>query len=220
MRVREGDRSVAGFRGWLSGRGSCAAAVVAVVVGMPLVGAAHAPAALRYWVTRTIPVGGHPEAVAVDPASRTVYVANGYGDTVSVIDEATGAVTRTIRVGASPQAVAVDPAARTVYVTSILAGTVSVIDAATGTVTSTIPVGYFPEGVAVDPAARTVYVTKANQRYGTDTVLVVDEAASTVTATIPVGSEPAGVAVDPDSHTAYVANAGAGTVSVISRCMC
>jgi len=178
MRVRGGGRGAAGFRGWWSARGWCAGVVAVVVGGMPLVVAAHVPAAVRYRVTRTIPVGANPQGVAVDPAARTVYVANQGG------------------------------------------GTVSVIDAATGTVTRTIPVGSLPEGVAVDPAARTVYVTKANQRYGTATVLVVDEAASTVTATVPVGSEPAGVAVDPDSHTAYVANAGAGTVSVISRCTC
>jgi DNA-binding beta-propeller fold protein YncE len=62
---------------------------------MPLVTAAHVPAAVCYRVTRTIPVGGFPDAVAVDSATRTVYVANGAigadsPGTVSVIDAATG----------------------------------------------------------------------------------------------------------------------------------
>lgn len=73
MRVRGGVRSVAGFGGWFSGRGWCAAAVAVVVVvvgGMPLVAAAHAPVAVRYRVTRTIRAGQVPDAVAVDPASR------------------------------------------------------------------------------------------------------------------------------------------------------
>ena len=69
---------------------------------MPLVTAAHAPAAVCYRVTRTIPVGGQPGAVAVDPAARTVYVANAGDGTVSVLDAATGTVTRTIPVGYSP----------------------------------------------------------------------------------------------------------------------
>ena len=40
-------------------------------------------------VTRTIPVGSLPQAVAVDPATRTVYVTNAGDNTVSVIDAAT-----------------------------------------------------------------------------------------------------------------------------------
>ena len=80
--------------------------MVAVAVGMPLVTAAHAPAAVRYRVIRTIPVGSGPDAVAVDPAARTVYVANQDSAAVSVIDAATGAVTRTIPVGSGPDAVA------------------------------------------------------------------------------------------------------------------
>ena len=69
-------------------------------------------------VTRTIPVGRLPAAVAVDPAARTVYVTNQSDNTVSVINAATSTVTRTIPVGRLPAAVAVDPAARTVYVTN------------------------------------------------------------------------------------------------------
>jgi hypothetical protein len=39
-------------------------------------------------VTATIPVGSHPEGVAVDPATDAAYVANSGGDTVSVISAA------------------------------------------------------------------------------------------------------------------------------------
>ncbi len=66
---------------------------------MPLVTAADASAAVRYRVTRTIPAGNGPHAVAVDRSARTVYVANADDDTVSVINAATGTVTRTIPVG-------------------------------------------------------------------------------------------------------------------------
>ena len=52
---------------------------------MPPVTAAHAPAAVRYGVTGTIPVGHGPFGVAVDPGTHTAYVANTFGDTVSVI---------------------------------------------------------------------------------------------------------------------------------------
>ena len=39
-------------------------------------------------VTAAIPVGSHPERVAVDPATDAAYVANSGGDTVSVISAA------------------------------------------------------------------------------------------------------------------------------------
>ena len=110
MRVRGGVRGAAGLGGWLSARGWCAG-LVAVVVGMPLVTAAHAPAAVRYRVTRTIYVGGEPYGGAVDPASRTVYVTNRADNTVSVIDAATGTVPGTIPVGTEPYGVAAAPAA-------------------------------------------------------------------------------------------------------------
>ena len=163
----------------------------------------------------TIPVGTGPEAVAVDPAAGTVYVANTDSGTVSVIDAATSTVTATIRVGTEPYGVAADPAAGTVYVTNYGSNTVSVIDVATGAVTATLPVGSGPYGVAVDPSAGTagtVYVTKISD----NTVSVIDAATSTVTATLPVGSSPDAVAVDPATHAAYVTNQGDNTVSVIS----
>ncbi len=136
--------------------------------GLPLVTAAHAPAAACYEVTRTIPMGAQPSAVAVDPAVRTVYVATGR-DTVSVIDAATNTVARTIPGGDHSWRVAVDPASRTVYVANAFAGTMSVIDAATSTVTATVPVGSYPWGVAVDPVTHTAYVASA----GSHTVSVI-----------------------------------------------
>ena len=127
---------------------------------MPLVTAAHAPAAVRYRVTRTIPVGSYPLGVAVDPAAGTVYVANQGGGTVSVIDAATGTVTGTIPVGSQPFGMAVDPATRTLYVANFGGGTVSVIDAATGTVTGTIPVGrYRSEWRWIRPPAPSTWPT-------------------------------------------------------------
>ena len=52
-----------------------------------------------------VPVGGHPYAVAVDPAAGTVYVTDEGNDTVSVIDAATGTVTAAIPVGTAPDGV-------------------------------------------------------------------------------------------------------------------
>jgi YVTN family beta-propeller protein len=128
MRGRVRDRGVTGLRGWLPVRGRSAAVLAAVVGAMPLVSPPHALAAARYRVTRTIRVGYYPNGVAVDPGTRTAFVANSRDNTVSVIDEATGTVTRTIYLGHyTPYAVAVDPRTHTAYVTNWLYDSVSVI---------------------------------------------------------------------------------------------
>jgi YVTN family beta-propeller protein len=179
-----------------------------------------AAAAATYAVTATIGVGGGPRAVAVDPATNTIYVANNYSDTVSVIDGATNTVTATIAVGAGPEGMVVDPATNTIYVADVRADTVSVIDGATNTVTATIAVGAGPAGMAVDPVTNTVYVANAGDPAVSPTVSVIDEATNTVTATIAASTSPEGVAVDPATNTVYVTNQGTlsnlnGTVSVI-----
>ena len=119
------------------------------------------------------PVGQVAFGVAVDPGTRTVYVASTNphstnGDRVSLIDASTRTVTATVPVGKGPRLVAVDPGTHTVYVVN---GdkTVSVIDASTRTVTATVPVGKNPDWVAVDPATHTVYVTNFN--YNTVSVI-------------------------------------------------
>jgi len=156
-------------------------------------------------------VGKNPGQVAVDPGTHTVYVANSYSNSVSVIDASTRTVTTTVPVGKKPIKVAVDPTTHTVYAANDDDGTVSVIDGSARTVTAIVPVGKNPYGVAVDPGSHTVYV--ANN--GDDTVSVIDASTRTVTATVPVGSTPNEVAVDPGTHTVYVNNDGDGTVSVI-----
>jgi YVTN family beta-propeller protein len=157
--------------------------------------------AATYIVAKTIPVGSEPRAVAVDPTTGNVYVANSNTDTVSVIDEATSIVTNTITVGNGPLGVAVDPTRGEVYVTNDGAASVSVIDESTGTVTNTIAVGAQPYGVAVDPTTGNVYV--ANLASGT--VSVISESTDTVTDTITVGLQPIAIAVDPTTGNVYVA---------------
>lgn len=161
-------------------------------------------------ITATIPVGKHPQGVAVDPTTHTAYVAN-YGDnTLSVIDTTSRIVTGTIPVGQHPQGVAVDPTTHTVCATNNRDDTVSVVDAASRTVRATIPVGTNPWGVAVDPTTHTAYVSNNWD----NSVSVIDLTTDTVVATIPVGINPYGMAVDPTTHTAYVANSD-NAVSVI-----
>ena len=125
-------------------QGRLLALVVLLGLGAPagvIAGGVAASATPVYTVTATIAVGTNPEGVGVDPSTHTVYVANGGGNTVSVIDGTTNTVTATIPVGTNPTGVGVDPSTHTVYVTNLGRNTVSVIDGATNTVTATINVG-------------------------------------------------------------------------------
>ena len=129
-----------------------------------------APPLITRTVTATVPVGGSPRDVTVDPGLHTVYVTTSDDGTVSVIDGSTHRVTAALPVGHGPYGVAVDPGTHTVNVANSNDGTVSVIDGSTNTITTTVPVGKWPYEVAVDPGTHTVYVTNS----GDGTVSVIE----------------------------------------------
>ncbi len=132
------------------------------------------------------PVGKGPAALAVDPATHTVYVENGSningpnagGDTVSVIDTRqcdAQNVSRcrgrwpTITVGNLPSGIAIDERTDTVYVTNFADSTVSVFNGATcngedsfgcDQTPATVPLaaGSGPVGIFADQANSTVYI--------------------------------------------------------------
>ena len=178
-------RSTTGRGGFRLLRALVMATAVGLCMGATLLGAGTVQAATAFPMT-TIGVGHGPTAVAVNPYTHYVYVANSNDGTVSVIDETgdthTGTMTAIIGVGSEPSAVAVDPFApfpsdNNVYVTNFHDNTVSVINESgdvlthTGTVTATIPVGVEPSAVAVDPSTHNVYVTNSYD----GTVSVIDE---------------------------------------------
>ena len=162
-------------------------------------------------VIATVNVGSYPAGVAVNPAGTRAYVANLYGDSVSVIDTSNNTVTATVNVGSYPYGVAVNPAGTRAYVTNSGGNTVSVINTATNLVTATVGVGSNPRGVAVNPAGTLAYVANLSG----NSVSVIDTSNNTVTATVNVGSYPYGVAVNPAGTRAYVANLNGNSVSVI-----
>jgi len=146
------------------------------------------------------PVGLGPSVVAVDPATHTIYVANGYnpngpvrgGNTISVIAgrQCNAAdVARcqgpwpTITVGNNPSGITVDTSTDTLYVANNADGTVSVVDGATCNAFVTFGCGQTP-------------------------------------ATVPVGSAPIGLYADESNHTVYVSNFNDGTVSMIDSATC
>jgi YVTN family beta-propeller protein len=191
----------------------------------------------------TVQVGANPTRVIADPATHTVYVADGGSGAVSVINAVTcnatstsacGQTPATISVGNGPLGLALNHKTHTLYVTNSGDNTVSVINAATCNATSTsgcgqtpatIAVGSGPGVLAVDQATDTIYVPNSNG----NTVSVINGATCNATdtsrcgqapATVTVGSGPGQVAIDKASHTVYVGNFNDGTVSVFNEATC
>jgi YVTN family beta-propeller protein len=174
----------------------------------------QAPPNSQATVTTTIPAGTGPKAVAVNPLTNTIYVANVGSGSVTVISGTTNSTTP-VTVGAQPDAVAVNPLTNKIYVANYSDGTVSVIDGATNAVSTPIPVGSDPTVIAVNTALNQVYVV--NQGSNSVTVLsgATGSTAATVIGTDTVGTNPYAVAVNPVTGLAYVTNQGSNSVSVI-----
>ena len=123
----------------------------------------------------TDPHGTSPIAVAVNPITDKIYVANQRmeGDStgsISVIDGATGTVTHLQDPNADgPNAVAVNPATNLIYVANVLSSNVTVIDGATNAIATVTDLNAAGSGaIAVNPVTNQIYVanSKFQQRNG------------------------------------------------------
>ncbi|HEV2932761.1 MAG TPA: YncE family protein [Streptosporangiaceae bacterium] len=147
----------------------------------------------------TVRVGAFPAAVAVDPVTNMVFVANQdtHPGTVSVIDGNSCEGSRlagcahqpftTTAVGGGPSGVDINPVTDTIYVANAAedsnsvplphGSTLSVINGATCKVTSksgcrpvgTVRVGTDPADVSVDPATNTIYVANTYDHTSAET---------------------------------------------------
>ena len=187
-----------------------------------------------------VPIGGQPHpAVAVDPATNTIYVGTWNGGLL-VIDGRTcngadvsgcGKILATVPVASSASAIAVDQAAGTLYVTSPDPSLVTVIHTSTcsardvsgcaGRMTVTRG-GVDPLAPAGDQASHTLYLADG----GENTVSMINTAACNAVRVTGCGQIPASfpgglaqlLTVDPHSRTLYIV--GSGTLSVISTKTC
>jgi YVTN family beta-propeller protein len=159
--------------------------------------------------TTTVAAAPIPAAVAVNPVTDKIYVANFGSANVTVIDGITESTT-TVAAGANPSAVAVNPVSNKIYVANQSSANVTVIDGITES-TTTVAAGANPSAVAVNPVSNKIYV--ANQ--SSNNVTVIDGVNNTTTTTVAVGSNPVAVAVNPATDKIYVANFHATNVTVI-----
>lgn len=102
-------------------------------------------------VIKEIPLGetDRPMGLAVTEDSRTLYVANGRGGTLSKIDLESGKVVDSVAVGARPWGLALSHDEKRLYTANGPSNDVAVVDVATLRVLTRIAVGDSPWGVAI-----------------------------------------------------------------------
>jgi YVTN family beta-propeller protein len=152
-------------------------------------------------------VGIDPRAVAVDPVTDKIYVADELSAEVTAIDGATNTTT-SIPAGTYPWAVAVNPVTDRIYVANFGSSDVTVIDGATNA-TTLVAAGASPSAVAVNPVTNKVYVADSNG------VTVIDGTTDSTTL-VAAGAGPSAVAVNPVTDRIYAANGQSDNVTVIS----
>lgn len=164
--------------------------------------------AVADWITTTVPVNSDPSAIAVNPVTNKIYVSNGYGDTMQVIDGATNATT-SVSGMSNPQGIAVNPVTNKIFVANTN-NTVTVIDGATNAVAS-VSVGSSTYSISLNPETNKAYAVNGSS----NTVTVID--GSTLdTATVTVGNSPRYAAINPVTNRIYVPNRSGNSVSVIN----
>lgn len=162
-------------------------------------------------IVDTVPVGGEPNDIGVNPVTGRVYVANLGSDSVTVLDGAHGRIVASVPVRRMPIAVGVNATTNRVYVANSGDASVSILDGRDNRVLATVPVGSSPRGIAVDLARNRVYVASAVG----DRVWVIDGATNAVLDRIAVGPLPEGIALDPGAQRLYATSFLGHSVTIV-----
>lgn len=167
----------------------------------------------------SISVGGGPIAMALNPATEKIYVANQNSNSVTVIDANANSVISTIAVGKAPSAVAINAQTNTIYVADRDSADVAVIDGATNIATFVpVPLTGAPDAIAVAPVSGNIYVgTGGNDlgQRGNGILAVIDGATKQVSYPDPTGLfGPIAFAASPLGLRMYVADVRDSDVEV------
>ena len=127
-------------------------------------------------IVDNINASNHPNFVAVNPNTNTIYSTDLTGNQLVVIDGKTDSIITQIPVGSGPYGVDVNPITNKIYVDNEAGSTVSVINGTSNQIFATVPVGSGPYNVAINPNTDRIFVTN----YYSNTVSVIDGSLSTV----------------------------------------
>lgn len=156
-----------------------------------------------------IPVGVAPVAVAVNPVTNKVYVANSGSNTISIINANTGSNT-TLAVAAQPAWVAVNPETNRIYASTLTGANTAVINGSTDTVSATLATGG-AGWTAVNPITDYTYVL----RYGAGDEVNVLQGQAYILTSATRSYQPTALALNPVNNWLYIVHRATGDVTVL-----
>ena len=152
-------------------------------------------------IVGSVEVGFIPNAFAVHPDGRIIYVSAAASGTVSEVDMFTGTVLRTFTVGGTPQDMAVTRDGQRLYVANE-AGYLNEIDLPTGQLAATITLAGGAFGIGVTPDDGQAYVSIPSGGL----VQVFNLQARRLAQTLTVGGTPRRLAFSQQGHIGAIAN--------------
>src|SRR4029453_10473194 len=144
-----------------------------------------------------------------------VFVTDGGGDTLLILDTTSMPMITPIQVGQLPSGVAVRPDGAFAYVANSFSGKVSIINTALESEMGTVPSMMTmagPDAVAVTPNGAQAYVTNRIA----NSVWVINLNTNLIEHTIPLPGNPAGVAITPNGSFAFAAKSSLDVVAQIN----
>ncbi|MGO4883373.1 MAG: YncE family protein [Bryobacteraceae bacterium] len=160
----------------------------------------------NYAFATTLSTGGSPSAIAVNPLTDLVYVANSGTNNVTVVSGASNVTT--LFNNAQSFAVDVNPLTNKGYIANTAGNTLLVIDGETNAVTS-VPVGQGPDGTLVNARSNKIYTL--NSISGSITAV---DGVTLATTNVPTGESPFAGVINPLTDKVYAGNSD-GSVTVL-----
>src|SRR5262245_42691666 len=148
-------------------------------------------------------------------AQERVFVTDGAGNTLLIMDTTSMPMITPIEVGQLPSGVAVRPDGAFAYVANIFSGNVSIINTALESEMGTVPPTPTMAGsdaVAVTPDGTQAYVTNRIA----NSVWVINLNTNQIDHTISIPSNPAGIAITPNGNFAFAAKSSLQAVAQIN----
>lgn len=157
---------------------------------------------------KSVAVGDMPAEVTFSEDGKLAFVANGMGNSVTVVDAATKDVVKTIPVGEEPVGAWTGNDGM-MYVDNEKGQSISAIDVATLTVTRTYELGFMPGMAATAPSGE-LWVTDTSGK-----VVFFAVGSTTKTGELATGAGAHAIAFSGDGKNAFISNQTAGTLSVV-----
>ena len=149
---------------------------------------------------RRIRLGRYPRGIAVDPRSRTAYVAVMGSTRIAVVDLRSFEVRWIEGVGSGPRHLVIDPAGRWLYATLNGEGRVAKIDLRTRRVVARVATGSAPRSMAIAEDGRALYVVN----YHSGTVSKLRARDLRMLQVVRTDRHPIGIAYDVHGGTGHV----------------